>query len=292
MKHPDDPPGAAKPEAHRLSPDDIAPIVEMSEAEAWNDFFLAAPPEVSKRLGIQTEYYGPTVALIARGLDATLFNRVVGLGILEPADPTTVDAILADYAEAHTPAFAVQLSPYAQPPALPDWLRSNGLVPRDSTAKVYRDAKPPPQVKTDLSVKKIGTSEADAFCAIVCSVYGLPHELEPWLAATIGRAGWQHYMAFDGERPVATAALFVDGNVGWIGFAATLSSDRNRGAQSALMAQRVRDGAAMGCEWFVAECKPDTPEHPDASYHNLLRNGFQLAYLRPNWIRATERPAD
>ncbi len=273
-------------ETHTLTSDELAPIVEMSEAEAWNDFFLAAPADLGAQLGIGTEYYGSTVALMADKLDRRMFNRVVGLGILEPADQSTVDAILADYDQAHLPSFAVQLSPFAQPPALPDWLRQHGLTPRDNWAKLYRGSQPPPEVQTELRVEMIGQAEAHTFAQIACGVYGLPTELEPWVAATVNRDGWHHYLALDGERAVACGALFIDGNVGWLGWAGTLAPDRNRGAQSALMARRVHDGAAMGCEWFVSECKEDTPDQPNPSYHNLLRNGFQLAYHRPNWMRS------
>ncbi len=276
--------------SQKLTGDDLAPIVEMSEAEAWNDFFLAAPADLGAQLGLQTEYYGSTVALIASKLEKVMFNRVVGLGILEPADPTAVDAILEDYAEAHARTFAVQVSPFAHPPALPDWLRSHGLAPRGNRAIVYRSAQPPPpQAKTNLRVEMIGPADGSRFAEIACGVFDMPSELQPWLAATVNRDGWLHYMAFDSARPVACAALFVDGNVGWLGWAATLEPDRNRGAQSALMERRVNDGVAMGCDWFVSECAEETPGHPNPSYHNLLRNGFQLAYLRPNWMREDMR---
>jgi hypothetical protein len=32
--------------------------------------------------------------------------------------------------------------------------------------------------------------------------------------------------------------------------------------------------------WFASETYEDTPEHPNPSYRNMLRNGFKLAYLQ------------
>ena len=78
--------------------------------------------------------------------------------------------------------------------------------------------------------------------------------------------------------------MFVNGEVGWLGFASTLKKYRKRGGQSALFARRIQDGLALGCKWFVTETGEDTPEDPNPSYHNMLRSGFKLAYLRRNYV--------
>ncbi len=102
--------------------------------------------------------------------------------------------------------------------------------------------------------------------------------------AGIKKAGVWDLALMAAEEPVAAAALFVDGNVGWTGLAGTLPSHRQRGAQTALLSQRIRDGVTMGCQWFVSECEEETVDHPNPAYHNLLRNGFKLAYVRPNYV--------
>ena len=66
--------------------------------------------------------------------------------------------------------------------------------------------------------------------------------------------------------------------------AATLPSHRRRGAQGALVARRIRDGLALGYRLFAAEAAEDGPEAPDPSYHNVLRAGFRLAYLRRSYL--------
>ena len=45
-------------------------------------------------------------------------------------------------------------------------------------------------------------------------------------------------MAFDGSRPVATAALAVFEDLGYLLSGATREADRKRGAQQALIAKR------------------------------------------------------
>jgi GNAT superfamily N-acetyltransferase len=86
-----------------------------------------------------------------------------------------------------------------------------------------------------------------------------------WFWATLGRPHWHHYLACDDGIAVSTAALYVDGGVGWLGFGATLPSHRNRGAQSALMARRIRDAADAGCSLVHTETAESTDEVPNPS---------------------------
>jgi hypothetical protein len=141
-------------------------------------------------------------------------------------------------------------------------------------------------IPTDLRIERIGRESADVFAEVACAVFGMPDPLRPWIAQSVGRAGWHHYLAFDGERPVATGALFVQGDAGWLGFGSTLASHRRRGAQGAIMSQRNQDAADAGCRWLVTETGEDSPDQPNPSFHNMLRVGFELAYQRPNFIFA------
>jgi GNAT superfamily N-acetyltransferase len=265
---------------------DLASIVELGEAEAYADFFAAAPAELATRYGMHVERIGSATALAAQGVDVMLFNRVMGLGLVEPAAEASVDGVLALYRRAGVQNFAVQVSPAAQPVALADWLHVRGLTRHDNWAKMYRSTEPPPAIQTDLRIERIGAEQVRAFSEIVCDVFGMPEFLMPWVKASVGRRDWIHYSAFDGDKPVVTAALFARNDIGWLGMAATLPSHRGRGAQGALMAQRIRDGVAAGCRWLITETGEDTPQQPNPSYHNMLRTGFKLAYQRSNYMHS------
>lgn len=269
----------AKPSARRL-----AELVEFGEADAYENLFRHAPPD----LGLSVIRSGGAALLIASSLPIILFNRVIGLGLREPTTEAAVDEILMRYRVAGSSAFAVQLSPSAAPSDLPARLRARGLPLRDNWAKVYRAARPDVIVQTDLRVERIDRARAVAFAEISCTAFGMPAVMQPWLTAGVGQPGWAHYLAFDGETPVAGGALFVKGDVGWLGIASTLPAHRRRGAQGALMARRIHDAAELGCRWVVTETGEDTPEQPNPSYHNMLRSGFVLAYQRPNYIAQTE----
>jgi hypothetical protein len=267
----------------QLSAAEIAWIAEIGEARAMADMYRAIPPAMAASLGARLEQTGPAVAMILASVPYILFNRVLGLGVGEPASEAMLDALLAHYHVAGVPP-AVQLSPGAQPAALPAWLEARGLHNDDAWAKLIRGVEPPPALTTDLRVEHIGPAQAQMFAVGFTEMYGAPEAVQPWLAAMVGRPGWHHYLAFDGDLPVATAALFVQDTLGWLGLAATRSSHRRRGAQSALIARRITDAATAGCRWLAVETAPDLPERPNPSTHNLRRAGFEQVYLRPNYV--------
>lgn len=266
-----------------LSLAETAWIAEMSEAYAVADLQRALPEALAAELGAGLATVGGAVALIMARMPQILFNRVIGLGVAEPADEALVTQIVDLYHQAGAQA-AVQLSPGAQPAELAGWLTTHGFRRDDNWIKLVRGVEPPPALPGDLRVERIGVDQAGAFAATFGAVFGLPEPLAGWIAGSVGRPGWQHYLAFDGEAPVATGALYTYDTIGWLGLAATRPTARRRGAQSALIAARIRDAADLGCRWLAVETGDDTPAHPNPSTHNLRRLGFADAYLRPNYI--------
>ncbi|MER6159534.1 hypothetical protein ABT147_28960 [Streptomyces sp. NPDC001868] len=65
---------------------------------------------------------------------------------------------------------------------------------------------------------------------------------------------------------------------------ATLPDARGRGAQSALLAARLRAAPAEGCRWIVAETGVEGPGEHNPSLRNLVRAGFEPMYDRPDWL--------
>jgi GNAT superfamily N-acetyltransferase len=266
--------------ANDLSQQQLAELVEFGEAEAYADFFAAAPPDWNMRV----RRIGGAVCLFAPDLPVMLFNRAIGLGLREPATEAALNEILAQYRQSGARSFGVQLSPMAQPPDLAQWLTARRLTTRDNWAKVYRVADQPIEVAADLRIEPIDRSRAADVAQVVCTAFGMPAALGAWIENSVGRSGWQYYAACEGDRVVATGALFVRGDAGWLGLGSTYPEYRRRGAQGALMARRIRDAAALGCRWVITETGEDLPERPNPSFHNMLRTGFQLAYQRPNYL--------
>jgi ribosomal protein S18 acetylase RimI-like enzyme len=271
-------------ENETIATNELANGLERSEADAWSDIYREVPARVARscRLGFTT--LGSAEIVVAANIDVLAFNRVIGLGCGEAATEAMLDEIVDVYARARVPRFFIQLGPSAKPSGLADSLSDRGFVRYNNWVKLYRGVDAIPEVSTDLRIERIGTRHADAFGSIVVDSFGWPATVKPWIASTVGRSGWRHYLAFDGDVPVATGALFARDGYGWIDFAATLPKYRNRGAQTALVSERVRDAASLGCNHLVVETAEDTPDRSSPSYRNAIRYGFQVAYRRPNYL--------
>ena len=261
-----------------LSDADLAHLVETAEARAYADLLRAAPPEWR----CVAEETPAGWLLLAPALDILLFNRLIGTGVGRLATQADLVAAVARFRAAGVRNFGVQLSPAAQPAGVTGWLAGAGLAPRDRWTKVFRRADPLAPVSTELRIEFVVPDKASTFAGVTIAGFGMPPQLRPWIASTVDRDGWRHYLAWSGNEAVAGGALFVHGDVGWLGIASTLPAARRRGAQGALMARRLADGIALGCRWFVTETGEDLPERPNPSFHNMVRAGFKVAYHRPN----------
>ena len=278
---PADSAGAVRP-PHTPSLSELAAIVELTEGAAYADLLRAAPAE----WGCVAEETSCGWLLMAPPIDMLLFNRIVGCGVREPAPPTQLRDLLARFRERGLRNFGVQLSPAALPSDLPAQLESQGLAIRDRWTKVHRGPGTPSTRETAVSVEQIGSERAAVFAELTTLGFGMPAQLRPWIASTVGRSGWRHYVASLDGTPIAAAALFVDGSVGWLGVASTLPQARRHGAQGALFARRIADASAMGCSHVVTETSEELPSRPNPSFRNMLRAGFAVVYHRPNYMLA------
>jgi GNAT superfamily N-acetyltransferase len=166
--------------------------------------------------------------------------------------------------------FFIWLSPGSDMDTVRGWLEQGGLsrIRRTSYPTLYRTGHSPVAFRTDLDVRQVNTEE-------IAEARGqLGETLWPQFARTAGRPGFFHYMAFDGRRAVAIAALCVFEDIGYLMAAATLESHRQRGAQQALIAKRIEQAEQIGCVMQVSE----TLHFLEHSLRNLQRAGFQEAY--------------
>jgi hypothetical protein len=150
------------------------------------------------------------------------------------------------------------------------WLESGGLsrVPHVRYPTLLRDGDTPTQFRTDLEIREVTVEE------IAAAREALGEALWPGYLRSAGKAGFFHYMAFDGVRPVATAALAVFEDMAYLLSAATREADRQRGAQQALIAARLVRAEKLGCTVQVSETL-NILEH---SLRNLQRAGFREVY--------------
>jgi GNAT superfamily N-acetyltransferase len=79
----------------------------------------------------------------------------------------------------------------------------------------------------------------------------------------------------DRNAPVGGASLRIDEGIAQLCGAATLPEYRRRGVQSALLARRLADALAAGCDVAVVTTQPGSKSH-----ENVQKLGFELLYTR------------
>lgn len=259
-------------------------VLEATEAIAARALVEALSPADARLLGVTSRPVAGGVAVRASRVDVLTLNRAVGFGIRTPFTASDLDGLIEWYQDAGVSRFFLQPAPTHFSDHLRRWLSDRGVAHYNNWVKLWRSTEEVPRVVTDLRVERVGTGRAHDFATMVVRGLGMPDATRPWLAATVGRGAWRHYLAFDEDTPVATATLLVEGETGWLGFAVTDASHRGRGAQSALVARRIADAQALGVKRLVVETAEETAERHTPSFHNLRRLGFHLAYLRPNFL--------
>jgi len=268
---------------HGVSYDPAA--LDRAERRFWREIWESVPPAAVAEHGLELGDFGPIQASIAADLPRVgMLNMLLGA-----AESTTVDhlAAAAEWAEERGVAPYVPVTP-----GLPGteraetWLRTNGFESAYAWMKFVRDVHPPRfPAPPEVEVVEVIAPDREPFGTIAAIGFGTPAWAAQLFAQLPGRAGWRCYVGkVDGEAQ-ACAAMLVEDELAEFGIAATLEEARGRGCQTALLHRRICDAAEAGCRTLFVETGERVPERPSASYRNILKAGFEEAYLRPNWQR-------
>jgi GNAT superfamily N-acetyltransferase len=257
---------------------------ELIESLAWSSFFNSAPGETIEKCGIKIFPVGGVDGTIASKIDILAFNRVIGLGINEPIDERIIDIILNKIEADKVKRFFIQVHPEVYSDDIRKLLVSKNFYHYNNWVRLARDNSPAKKIRTKLNIKTIKEGESKTFAKIVTDAFGWPEELVDWIAAPVGRKNWHHYMAYENNLPVATAAFYLSGEYAWFDFAATHPEHRGKGAQSALLLRRIEDCRVIGIKRMIVETAEQISEKESPSYRNVLKSGFKEVYKRPNFI--------
>ncbi len=120
------------------------------------------------------------------------------------------------------------------------------------------------------------------FAELLLTGHGVPASARTRDAASVARwaniDGWRLYVARVDGRPAGAGLLAEDDDVGYLANASTLPDYRNRGVQTALIAARMADALASGCELVASQA-----QFGSASQRNLERAGLRVAYTKAVW---------
>ena len=261
---------------------ELTAVAERTEAENMIRLQEGAPAHVRAALGMASARIGGGVALSMRhDPSGGYWRKALGFGIDRPVDSDLIGEVLAVYRANDDEGAVIQIAPELLPADWDDIRARHGLAEGSRWVKFAREATPF-ESTTNLRVEVVKDDRQEAG-EVLLQGFGMPDGgLSEMFAAP--RDDMLTFGAFDGERLVAVASLFLYGESAEIAGAATLPDYRGRGAQSALLAARATAAAERGVRWLIAETGKPGPGDTNHSYNNMIRAGFRPLYARRNWI--------
>lgn len=271
--------------------------IELIEAESAYSQHSRAPASEIKRLGMHAERIGSGAAILTRKSVNTMYNKLVGIGQASPATSGQVEHFLELAREQRVAKVSFPLGGSVRPRALPELLESHGCRRGRPGAKLWRGAGPLTRLADrdgdapSIRICRVSPTEASLWVDVVAQVWRVFASRRAWFEARAEMPGWHHYLASVDDVPAGAAALYVGQigrgddamTVGHLVDGVTLKRHRRIGVQHAIIRRRIMDGQRAGCELFTCETAPPLPRQPLASFRNLRREGFELAYLRYSW---------
>src|SRR3954453_23979256 len=85
----------------------VAAAVEAAEARAWADMYAVASDGFAEAAGVSTRMIVGALVIGWAATGRRYFSRTIGLGVVEPASPDTLDDVLAGYADAGIGMFLI-----------------------------------------------------------------------------------------------------------------------------------------------------------------------------------------
>lgn len=234
--------------------------------------------------------------------DDSPLNKVAGLGLHGPVDPSALEGLERAYAERGATT-VVELASLADP-SLPRLLSARGYVVVGFENVLGRtlvergDAAAPPSI----TVRESAAEEYERWLDILVSGFVEPSADDPETHTPMSRESllpvlrgmaqadsFRRYLAEVDGAAAGGASIRLDQarRLAQLCGAATLPAYRRRGVQGALLRARLADARDRGCELVVVTTQPGS-----TSQHNVQRQGFQLLYTRAIFAKEAPGPAE
>jgi GNAT superfamily N-acetyltransferase len=215
------------------------------------------------------------------------YNKVAGLGFGGMPDQDELEEIERRYA-ARGASVQAELSNLADP-AVGARLTARGyrLVSFENVLGLSITEPPPRVSPLGIEIRRSDDDEFDLWLDVMSDGFAhaddqgvpshedFPRDVMDLAQRDFAAAGVRRYIALrDGIAAGGASVAMTDGIAQMAG-AATAPAHRRRGIQTALLAARLADAAAEGCDIAVITTQPGS-----VSQRNVQRSGFDLLYTR------------
>lgn len=179
---------------------------------------------------------------------------------------------ISEFYKGRVSGWEAVVTPYSSEDAITNLL-AHGATVMGWEEMLYRRIEPIPK-DFDVDIRELKPGESKDWAAI--SLHGFwgddPPEHAIQLQRLLAKSTGRRYVAFVNGQPASAAAVSNGGPIAAFGGAATLTSFRGRGLQSALIRQRINDSVGID-EWVCMGAAPGSSSH-----RNAERAGFRVAY--------------
>lgn len=268
----------------------LAARIERAEARLITEASTATRRRQGDTAGFVIPIAGGVASFAAH---ASPFNKVTGLGFGQIPSAAELGEIERAFA-VHGAPVQIELAHLADP-AVGALLTRRGyqLVSFENVLGRALDSRPAQAPPAGIAIRPSGPDEYGQWLDVMANAVGHPddHEVpahddfprEVLLGAmhdlTAG-PGVTRYAAVRGGLLAGGASLRMTADVAQLTGAATAPEHRRRGIQTALLAARIADATAAGCDIAVVTTQPGSK-----SQQNTQRAGFDLLYTRAILVR-------
>ena len=259
--------------------------IEEVERAALEDLNAAVTETLGRELGMKSRSIGGAFASAFAALpdSAIVVNRTIGLGLSGAESNETIDEVIALYESAGIGRYFLHVHPDTQPSDMGERLERRGLEKARGWMKFLHSLKPPPEVSCDLEIRTALPEDATEFGHIEADAFDLGSAGAALPALLVGRPHWHVYVSLCEGRLAGAGILFAKDGVAWLDWGATSPEFRGRRSQSALLNRRISDALDLGCRLIATTTGEEVPGDPQISYRNIVKMGFEPAYVRRNF---------
>ena len=253
-------------------------------AEAIRDSGLQKRVLIIPIAGGQAVYAGPAAPM----------NKLIGVGFDGPLDLSVLNEVEREWRDRAEPV-RVELSILAHP-TVGEVLTGRGYRLHGFENVLGRSLKDlePAKLNPELTVEVLQANDDATWMDIAVTSFSeldgtgsgpddsmSREEMARILSEFMVVPGFVRYLGRIGGQPVSGASMRLDEGLAQICGAGTLPAFRGRGMQKALLARRLADAQAAGCDLAVVTTAPGS-----RSQENVMRRGFELLYTRAVLVKS------